>query len=216
MTRPVTEVAFADLLPDAIVAESLAAIETILYRQEGIRRIWWGFFPEDRTKIMFIGNWDDITCHWSFEQSESSYPAVSAILAGILAGPVQKFHVHLDQDTLCRVLEAPAVEVYIITCVSENFQSNAQHIVSVGCSAHQSRGFVHGPVVEKIGHRPGDTVGSAHFAAVAWDSLNFRTSASVLETEMYFRTKAEAVKIHHAPPYQRHWARSMQNPEMGA
>ncbi|KAL4943098.1 hypothetical protein BDV06DRAFT_221529 [Aspergillus oleicola] len=146
---------------------------------------------------MFIGNWDDIICHWNFEKSESDYSAVGAILAGILAGPVQKFHVYLDQDTLCRVLDAPAVEVFIITCVSEDFQSNAQHLVSTGCTAQQNQGFVQGPIIEEIAHQAGETVGPACFAAIAWDLLDLCTRASVLEAKKYFLMNAGVVRIHH-------------------
>ncbi|PLB46735.1 hypothetical protein P170DRAFT_477606 [Aspergillus steynii IBT 23096] len=162
MAHAVTEVALLTFLPDADIESSLSTVEAISSRQEGIGERRWGRVGDDETTVQFLANWADISYHEQYIK----------ILTPILAAPPVVFHVHLDQNVLHRVLDAPIVEVVTFYGTSEETQSIPGRVLGSSSAQGSHSTVVHGPVVEQLA-KPGDNATTrAYFAMAGWDSRN--------------------------------------------
>ncbi|KAJ0414566.1 hypothetical protein BJY00DRAFT_318650 [Aspergillus carlsbadensis] len=125
MSRPVTEVVTLPLHPTANAEEPIDGLKTVLSKQEGFRWMKWGRWVQDKDKLQLIINWDDLSYHKKFEQSNTNFATYRAALKSVLAGPIMMYHAYLDPAAVERIFKAPVVEVATFFSVPADYSHEA-------------------------------------------------------------------------------------------
>ncbi|CEN60249.1 hypothetical protein ASPCAL02690 [Aspergillus calidoustus] len=200
MSTPVTEVVVLTLKPDVDVDGPAESLFNIIARQEGFRRLKWGRWEEDPTKVQLMINWDDISYHVAFTQSGADYQELFAGLTPLIAAPPEIFHLELDPETINNVLDDPIVELATFFNVGEGFEEAVANTLAVGTRSEGCLGFARGPVVEELAYGDG-AKGKAHYAAISWTSLEARTATTqredVRESGQLLMSKIGGYEVHH-------------------
>lgn len=200
MSTPVTEVVVLTVKPDTDVDGPAEGLFSIIARQEGFRRLKWGRWEEDPNKVQLMINWDDISSHIAFTQSGADYQELFAGLSPLIAAPPEIFHLHIDPDTINKILDDPIVELATFFLVGEGFEEAVTNTLAVGTKSGECLGFARGPVVEELAYEDGPK-GKAHYAAISWTSLEARTAATqredVKESGQLLIGKIGGYEVHH-------------------
>lgn len=145
-------------------------------------------------------DWTDISFHQKF-MAGPEYPGLLALIEGRTAGPPSIIHVHFDEKTIKNILEKPIVELVTYFAIKEGFGEAVQKAFAVGTESQGCLGFARGDVVEEIAVNETEAKGKAHYAAIAWDSVQARVEASgkeeVMECGLEVVSRIGGYEMHH-------------------
>ncbi|KAL4753152.1 hypothetical protein BDW72DRAFT_169419 [Aspergillus terricola var. indicus] len=200
MSRIVTEIVNIPFTPGTDVDSLISKTISVISKQEGFRRLKWGRWEDDQTKVQMMINWDDISLHQKFIDSPD-YPNLLGLLEGLLTGPPSIIHVHFDEESINRIADGPIAELATFYAIGEGFEETVGRSLSVGKESEGCLGYARGNVVEEIAVSEGEAKGKGHYVAISWTSLQARLDAAkrdeVKESFSVLASKVGGYKVHH-------------------
>ncbi|KAL4903454.1 hypothetical protein BDW74DRAFT_156422 [Aspergillus multicolor] len=200
MSRIVTEIVTIPFKPEAKIDEVVPKTIPVISAQEGCRRLKWGRWEEDPSKVQMMINWDDISFHQKFIESPD-YPNLLGLLEGILSGPPSIMHVHFDEEAINKITDDPVVELATFYAIEEGFEEAVTRTLAVGSESEGCLRYARGNVVEEIAVSEGEVKGKGHYAAISWTSLQARLEATkrdeVKESGLAVVSKIGGYEVHH-------------------
>ncbi|CBF74146.1 predicted protein [Aspergillus nidulans FGSC A4] len=177
MSRIVTEIVNIPFTQETDVDSVIPKTVAVISKQEGFRRLKWGRWEEDQTKVQMMINWDDISFHQKFIDSPH-YPDLLGLLEGLVTGPPSIIHVHFDENSINRIVDGPVAELTTFYAIGEGFEETVEELLSVEKESEGCLGYVRGDVVEEIAVSEGEAKGKGHYVATSWTSLQARLDAA--------------------------------------
>ncbi|KAL4742067.1 hypothetical protein BDV11DRAFT_167538 [Aspergillus similis] len=200
MSRIVTEIVNIPFTPETDVDSFIPQTISVISKQEGFRRLKWGRWEENQTKVQMMINWDDISFHQKFIDSPD-YPNLLGLLEGLLMGPPSIIHVHFDEDSINRIVDGPIVELATFYDIGEGFEETVERSLGVGKQSEGCLGYVRGDVVEEIAVSEGEAKGKGHYVAISWNLLQARLDAArpdkFKESFSVAASKVGGYEVHH-------------------
>ncbi|KAL4771757.1 hypothetical protein BDW60DRAFT_207822 [Aspergillus nidulans var. acristatus] len=200
MSRIVTEIVNIPFTQETDVDSLIPKTISVISKQEGFRRLKWGRWEEDQTKVQMMINWDDISFHQKFIDSPD-YSNLLGLLEGLLTGPPSIIHVHFDEDSINRIVDGPIAELATFYAIGEGFEETVEESLGVEKESDGCLGYVRGDVVEKIAVSEGKAKGKGHYVAISWTSSQARLDAAkrdkVKESFWVIASKVGGYEIHH-------------------
>ncbi|KAL6237593.1 hypothetical protein BDW75DRAFT_75965 [Aspergillus navahoensis] len=200
MSRIVTEVVNIPFTLETDIDSLIPKTIPVISEQEGFRRLRWGRWEENQTKVQMMINWDDISFHQRFIDGPD-YPDLMGLLEGLLTGPPSIIHVHFDEETINRIVDCPIVELATFYAIDEGFEETVERSLAVEKESEGCLGYVRGNIVEEVALSEGGLKGKGHCAAISWTSLRARLDATkrdkVKESGLVLASKCGGYEVHH-------------------
>ncbi|KAL4815314.1 hypothetical protein BDW67DRAFT_164232 [Aspergillus spinulosporus] len=192
MSRIITEIVNIPFTPETDVDSLIPKTISVISQQEGFRRLKWGRWEEDQTKVQMMINWDDISFHQKFINSPD-YPNLLGLLEGLLTGPPSIIHVHFDEKSINGIVDGPITELVTFYAVGEGFEETLEESLGVEKGSEGCLGYVKGNVVEEIAISEGEVKGKGHCVAISWTSLQDK----VKDSFSVIASKVGGYEVHH-------------------